>query len=86
MFFPRPADTLRHTSSGVPGDTKCSRSSGGVIGENTTGVSGGGPGGVLGDIGGVTFGDPGTRFAMTLSGNPIGKFQADLSKLVSNDW
>ena len=66
--------------SGVPGGSKCAKSSGGVIGE---GVSGGGPGGVPGDIGGVPGGVPGitrlaTTLSTTLSGKPIGKIQADL--------
>jgi len=79
----------------VPGGSKCSSSSGGVIGTASStddatpgggpgGVPGGGPGGVPGLGGGAPGGVPGcTRLAITcartFSGKPVGKIHADLS-------
>ena len=71
--------TMSHASSGVPGGIRCSRSSGGVIGAGTDGVSGGGPGAVRGLAGVVQGGVRGSLLGATFSGKPIGKIHAELS-------
>ena len=71
----------------MPGATKCSKSSGGVIGAKrgaSEEVPSGGPGGVPGGgpsgvPGGGPGGVPGARLATTLCGKPIGKIHADLN-------
>ena len=63
-------------------ESKCSSSSGGVIGAKaraSDGVLGGGPGGVRGVIRGVPAGLLWVRKANSLTGKPIGKIHADLS-------
>ena len=70
-IFSRTSNNLSlHTLSGVPGGSKCSSSSGGVIGAKASasdGVLGGGPSGVRGVIGEVPAGLPCVRLATSFS-------------------